>query len=71
MPLPHNKLKSRKFWLAQQVILLSVAVPLLYRYAGITESVTLVTLGVLSGAGALYGVVNTVDKKLNGRDDNS
>lgn len=63
-----EKFKSRKFWLAQEVILLSVLVPLLYKAVGIAEGVTLVTLGVLSGAGALYGVVNTVDKKLNGRD---
>lgn len=60
-----KKLTSRKFWLAQQIVYLSIGVPLLFRSFGIGESITLMTLGVIGGAGTLYGVVSTLDKKLN------
>jgi hypothetical protein len=62
----HKKLSSRKFWLAQQVVFLSVSVPLLFKHMEISESVTLIAMGVIAGAGTLYGVVNTIDKRLNG-----
>lgn len=60
-----KKLTSRKFWLTQQIVYLSVGVPLLFKYMDIDLTVTLMTLGVLSGAGTLYGVVSTFDKKWN------
>jgi len=59
------KLTSRKFWLAQQIVYLSIGVPLLFKHMGIDSSVTLMSLGVISGAGTLYGVVSTFDKKWN------
>ena len=59
------KLTSRKFWLAQQIVYLSIGVPLLFHHMGIESSVTLMSLGVISGAGTLYGVVSTFDKKWN------
>ena len=65
MPI-RNKLTSRKFWLAQQIVYLSIGVPILFNSLGISEGITLMSLGVISGAGTLYGVVNTLDKKWNG-----
>lgn len=65
-----NKFKSRKFWLAQQIVYLSIGVPILFNSLGISESITLMSLGVLSGAGTLYGVVSSLDKKWNGTKEN-
>jgi len=64
MPMP-PKLTSRKFWIAQQIVYLSIGVPILFQHLAIDSSITLMTLGVLSGAGTLYGVVSTFDKKWN------
>lgn len=61
-----QKLTSRKFWLTQQTVCLSVLVPLLFKYVGLSETVTLTVLGTVGAVGSLYGVINTVDKKLNG-----
>lgn len=54
---------SRKFIISQQVILAAVGLPILYSYLGISEMVTLTVLGVLTGVGSVYGVVNMVQKK--------
>ena len=58
-----NKLSSRKFWISQQIIGLCVVVPVVFQKLGVGESVTLMVLGVIGGAGAAYGVVNVLDKK--------
>lgn len=58
-----SRLSSRKFWLTQQVVYLSIGVPILFHSLGIPESVTVITLGVVGGAGAVYGVVNVMGKK--------
>ena len=65
----NKRLTSRKFWLTQEIVLLGVGLPLAFQYAGISEGVTLMALGIVSGAGTLYGVISTFDKKLNGGDN--
>lgn len=60
------KLKSRKFWLAQQIIVLTVGVPLLFAHFGIDASVTLVALGSITSIGAFYGISNIMAKKYGG-----
>jgi len=60
-----SKFKSRKFLISQEIIVLGIALPLLFHYVGIVGDVTLMALGVVSGAGTLYGVVSTWDKKNN------
>lgn len=62
-----QKLTSRKFWLTQQTVVLSVCVPLLFKYVGLSESVTLMVLGTVGAVGSLYGVISAMDKKFNGR----
>ena len=57
------KLKSRKFWLSQQILLLSVGVPLAFAKLQIDASVTLATLGLIGAVGALYGVTNVLAKR--------
>jgi len=47
------------------MIYLSIGVPVLFLRLGVDTDVTLMTLGVLSAAGTLYGVVSTWDKKVN------
>jgi len=61
-----DKLSSRKFWLAQQIIALTLGLPILFQKYGIDTSVTLLALGAVTGIGAFYGVVNVLDKKYEG-----
>lgn len=61
-----DKIKSRKYLVSQQIILLAAALPILYARLGISESVTLTVLGVLTGVGGLYGIANSLSKKWGG-----
>jgi hypothetical protein len=61
-----DRIKSRKFLVSQQIILLAAGLPILYAHLGISESVTLTVLGVLTGVGGLYGIANSLSKKWGG-----
>ena len=61
-----EKLSSRKFWLAQQIIVLIMGVPVLFQHFGIDSAVTLLALGAITGIGGFYGVCNVLDKKYEG-----
>ena len=61
-----GKYKSRKFWLAQQILCLTVGVPILFKYLEISNDVTLLALGATTAVGAFYGVTNVMAKKLGG-----
>jgi len=58
---------SRKFIALLVEIVLLVAIPILYSYIGISDSVTLLVLGALAGSASAYIGFNVLQKKvLNG-----
>lgn len=61
-----SKFISRKFVMSLVVIGLSTIVPIAYKLFGIDDATTMVVLGLYGSVGAVYGVVNTLNKKYGG-----
>ena len=59
---PKSKL-SRKFLLAHLSIIISIALPIVYRKLGIGDEVCMMVLGIVGGSSIGYGVSNAMAKK--------
>ena len=57
---------SRKWLVTMVVIASAVKLPLLFHSAGVSDSVTLAAIGLITSMGVAYGVVNIKDSKPNG-----
>lgn len=55
---------SRKFWISIAAVLISCGLPVLYKQLGISESVTLAVLGLVSAISLGYSGANLIDKKI-------
>ncbi len=60
------RLSSRKFWVIQEIMILSIVSPIVMHKYGMSESIILTVLGILGGVGAVYGTLNVIDRKING-----
>lgn len=58
------KFLSRKFVVTILVMLLGVFVPVIYQKSGVSESLMLAVIALLSGVGVAYGVVNLKESKI-------
>jgi hypothetical protein len=54
---------SRKFILSHLAIGVSIGLPILYKYLGIADAITMSVLGVVSFSAFGYGVNNILAKK--------
>ena len=57
------KFTSRKFILTVVIITLSAILPMLYKWLGVGEAVTITVLGIMAGVGTAYGFVNIKAKE--------
>lgn len=57
------KFKSRKLIVAFIAMIVSIIVPVLYHKLEMSESLTMVVLGVVASVGAVYGGLNVLDTK--------
>jgi len=57
------KVKSRKFMITVAQIALTIAVPLVYKRFEVGESVMMLVLAAINGAGAIYSGANVLSKK--------
>lgn len=62
----NQKFKSRKFIMSWTIIGLASVLPVIFTKFGIDSGITMMSIGVIGGVGAAYGVVNAIDKKWNG-----
>jgi hypothetical protein len=58
-----NKFLSRKFLLTIWISALSVAAPILFKKAEVSDVVILSVLGILGGVGVAYGFINMKAKE--------
>lgn len=54
---------SRKFILSVLILITAAIVPVVYKTMAVSDSVTMLVLGVIAGVGAAYGVINMQDAK--------
>lgn len=59
-----SKYFSRKFVLTVFISLLAVVVPVVYKDKGVSDTVLITVLGILSGVGVAYGFLNIKSKSL-------
>lgn len=59
-----TKLKSRKFILTLIIAGGSSGLPVLYKNMGISDSVTMLVIGIVGGIGVSYGIVNVMDRQV-------
>lgn len=53
-----SKYLSRKFLLTVTILLLSSALPVIYKNSQVSDSVMLAVLAILAGVGTAYGFLN-------------
>lgn len=58
-----EKIMSRKFIITLLIMVGSVAVPLLYKKAGISDLVVMTVLAIIGGVGVAYKAVNLAEHK--------
>ncbi len=59
-----SPLTSRKLWISILATIISCGLPILYKQLGISESVTLAVLGLVSAISLGYSGANILDKKI-------
>ena len=59
-----NKWLSRKFVVTIIVFCAAIFIPILYKHAGVSETVILAVLGIVGGIGVAYGIINVQDAKV-------
>jgi hypothetical protein len=58
-----EKVLSRKFVVTILIMIASVVVPLMYKKAGVSDSIVMAVLALLGGVGVAYKVVNVMEHK--------
>lgn len=59
---------SRKFLISHTAMGLSAALPVLYKYLAISDSITMVVIGIVGSSALGYNIVNAQVKKVDPND---
>lgn len=59
-----SKYLSRKFIVTIFVSIASVAVPILFKNQEVSDTVSIMVLGIIGGIGTAYGIINLKESKI-------
>lgn len=63
------KFSSRKYKISQQCVVLTILIPILFKYIGISDGITQNVLIQIGAVALTYGGLNILEKKWGGGDE--